>query len=115
MAAYIFQFLDQIILLFDNNFLVLLSNESSVIGSAGNSVIGIDMSIESLRSKGFSEYIFWFLIMSLILFCYIIYLYLPKKINQLKTGEKVMFGAIIMGVIIAVIIGYIQLIEGYLM
>ena len=115
MAAYLLQFLDQIFLIFDNNFFVLLSNESSVIGDAGNSVIGIDMSIESLRSKGFSEYIFWFLIMSLILFCYIIYLYLPKDLSQLKTGEKVMFGSIVAGVILAVIIGYVQLIEGYLL
>ena len=115
MTAYIFQFLEQIILLLDNNVLALLSNEGSVIGSDGNSVIGIDMSIESLRSKGFSEYIFWFLIMSLILFCYIIYLYLPEKLNQLKTGEKIMIGAIVMGVFIAIVIGYIQLIEGYLL
>jgi len=80
-----------------------------------NAVFGLDMSIESLRSKSFSNYIFIFLIMSLILFCFIIYLYLPKKLSMLKTGEKIMFGALIMGVILAVIIGYIQLIEGFLM
>jgi len=78
-------------------------------------VFGIDMSIESLRSKEFSEYIFVFLILSLMLFCFIIYLYLPKKLSGLKTGEKIMFAAIILGVILAVIIGYIQLIEGYLL
>ncbi len=77
-------------------------------------VFGLDMSIDSLRSREFSVYIFIFLILSLILFCYIIYLYLPKKLSSLKTGEKVMFGALIFGVIAAVIMGYIQLIEGYL-
>jgi len=107
MATYLFQILDQIIVLFNNKTLQLLSNE--------NSVIGIDMSIESLRSKGWSEYIFWFLIMSLILFCFIIYLYLPKKLSELKTGEKWMFGALIMGVILAIIMGYVQLIEGFLL
>jgi len=107
MATYLFYLLDQFIVLFNNKTYQLLSNE--------NSVIGIDMSIESLRSKGFSEYIFWFLIMSLILFCFIIYLYLPKKLSHLKTGEKIMFGAIIMGVILAVIMGYVQLIDGYLL
>lgn len=107
MATYLFQLFDQIMFIFNNKVFELLSNE--------NSVIGIDMSIDSLRSKGFSEYIFWFLIMSLILFCFIIYLYLPKKLSHLKTGEKVMFGAIVMGVVLAVIIGYVQLIEGFLL
>jgi len=107
MSFYLHHILEQLFFMLNNNLFRLLSNE--------NSVVGIDMSIESLRSKGFSEYIFWFLIMSLILFCFIIYLYLPKKLSHLKTGEKIMFGSIIMGVILAVIIGYVQLIEGYLL
>ncbi len=107
MTGYLYQLLEQIKSLFSNKMYELLSNE--------NTVIGIDMSIESLRSKGFSEYIFWFLIMSLVLFCYIIYLYLPKNLSTLKTGEKVMIGSIVGGVILAIIIGYIQLIEGYLL
>lgn len=78
-------------------------------------VFGIDMSIESLRAREFSIYIFVFLILSLILFCFIIYLYLPKKLSSLKTGEKIMFGALVFGVIVAILIGYIQLIEGYLL
>ena len=109
-----------------SNFLdILLSNvsgfipniftESDIVSDGNKYVFGIDMSIESLRSKAFSEYIFVFLILSLILFCFIIYLYLPKKLSGLKTGEKVMFGALILGVVVAVIIGYVQLIEGYLL
>ncbi|MDH3325228.1 MAG: hypothetical protein OEM38_00760 [Gammaproteobacteria bacterium] len=73
------------------------------------------MSIDSLRSQAYSDYIFVFLILSLILFCYIIYLYLPKNLGDLKLGEKIMFISIIIGVILAVIIGYVQLIDGYLM
>lgn len=107
MAIYALLVWEQLTSFASNKMFELLSNE--------NSVVGIDMSIDSLRSKGFSEYIFWFLIMSLILFCFIIYLYLPKDLNQLKTGEKIMIGSIVGGVIIAVIIGYIQLIEGYLL
>lgn len=80
-----------------------------------NTVFGIDMSIESLRAKSFSIYIFVFLIISLILFCFIIYLYLPKKLSHLKLGEKIMFGSLIFGVVLAVVIGYIQLIEGFLL
>jgi len=79
-----------------------------------NIVFGIDMSIEGLRAQKYSVGIFVFLVLSLILFSYIIYLYLPKGKNKLKTGEKIMFGSIILGVILAIIIGWIQLIEGYL-
>ena len=77
-------------------------------------VFGIDMSIEGLRSQAFSKGIFVFLILSLILFSFIIYLYMPKGEKKLKTGEKIMFGAIMAGIVLAVIIGWVQLIEGYL-
>jgi len=80
----------------------------------GDFVFGIDMSIEGLRSQFFADYIFVFLILSLILFTYIIYLYLPKNLKELKLGERIMFGALIGGVVLAVIIGYVQLIEGFL-
>ncbi len=75
---------------------------------------GLDLSIESLRSQKFSRGIFVFLIVSLIIFSYILYLYLPKEKGTLKRGEKIMFGAMVCGMIFAVILGYIQLIEGYL-
>ena len=83
--------------------------------SENNLVFGIDMSIESLRAQIFSDYIFFFLILSLIFFSYIIYLYLPKNLKELKTGEKIMFASIVIGVILAVLIGYVQLIDGYLL
>jgi len=82
----------------------------------GNLVFGIDLGIEGLRSQKFSVGIFIFLIISLVLFSYIIYIYLPKgRYQGLKTGEKIMFGAIIFGVVLAVVVGWLQLIEGYLM
>lgn len=88
----------------------------SILAESDHSLVfGIDMSIESLRSQIFSNYIFFFLILSLVFFTYIIYLYLPKNLKDLKTGEKVMFVSIVIGVIIAVIIGYVQLIDGYLL
>ena len=88
---------------------------SIVAESENNLVFGIDMSIEGLRSQIFSDYIFFFLILSLIFFSYIIYLYLPKNLKELKTGEKIMFASIVIGVILAVLIGYVQLIDGYLL
>ncbi|MDH5300293.1 MAG: hypothetical protein OEW58_02895 [Gammaproteobacteria bacterium] len=83
-------------------------------GANNTHLLGIDMSIDGLRSKEYSYYIFGFLVASLILFSYIIYLYMPKKLSSLKTGEKIMFGALVFGIVIAIIIGYVQLIEGYL-
>lgn len=82
--------------------------------AADNTLLGVDLSIESLRAQGYSQFIFGFLIVSLILFSIIIYLYLPKHKGGLKTGEKIMFGAIIFGVFFAVFFGWLQLIEGYL-
>ena len=79
-----------------------------------NIVFGIDMSIEGLRSQKFSIGIFIFLIISLIFFSIVIFFYLPKGGKKLKTGEKIMFGAIISGIFIAIILGWVQLIEGYL-
>ncbi len=85
---------------------------------AENRLLGIDMSIEGLRSQSFSVGIFVFLVISLIFFSMIIYFYLPRgkdNKNKLKTGEKVMFGAIISGIFIAIGMGWLQLIEGYLL
>jgi hypothetical protein len=83
--------------------------------SNSNTLFGLDLSIESLRSQKFSTGIFVFLIFSLVLFSIIIYVYLPKEKKSLKTGEKIMFGAIIIGMVLAVIIGWLQLVDGYLM
>src|SRR3569623_1246136 len=78
------------------------------------SVLVVDMSIESLRSQQYSNYIFVFFVLSLIIFSFIIFLYMPKKKGRLKKGDVVMVGAIIMGVVIALLFGWLQLIEGYL-
>ncbi len=75
---------------------------------------GMDLSIEGLSSQRYSVFIFAFLIMQLMLFSFMIYVYLKKTKATIKTGEKVMFGAIMMGIVIGVIIGWTQLIEGYL-
>jgi len=107
MSHYLTSLYNQVFAIFNDSMFRIFANE--------NAVFGIDMSIESLRSRNFSVYIFIFLILSLILFCFIIYLYLPKKLSHLKLGEKIMFGSLILGVVLAVIIGYIQLIEGFLL
>lgn len=84
------------------------------IAADNKTVLGVDLSIESLRSQQYSYYIFGFLVISLIIFSIIIYIYMPKKEGRLKKGEKIMVGAIVMGVVIALLFGWLQLIEGYL-
>lgn len=86
----------------------------AVASTSQDLIWGLDLSIEGLRSQKFSRGIFVFLIVSLIIFSYILYLYLPRGKGKLKRGEKIMFGAMVCGMIFAVIFGYIQLIEGYL-
>lgn len=85
-----------------------------VIRTDSKTVFGLDLSIESLRSQQYSYFIFGFLVVSLIIFSVIIYIYMPKKGSRLKTGEKIMFGAIIMGIFIAIYFGWLQLVEGFL-
>ncbi len=79
-----------------------------------NTPFGLDMTIEGLSKQRYSVFIFVFLIMQVILFSFMIYIYMKKTKASLKTGEKVMFGALVMGVVLGVIIGWTQLIEGYL-
>lgn len=102
--------LDQIISI-GNTF----SHTIAVATTDSNIVMGIDMSIEGLRSQKYSVGIFVFLLISLVFFGIIIYMYMPKKGKAgLKTGEKYMFGSIIAGIFIAIAIGWLELIEGYL-
>lgn len=88
----------------------------AVQASSSDLVFGIDMSIEGLKSQRYSVGIFGFLVVSLIFFSAIIYFYIPRRDSghPLKTGEKIMFGAIMFGVVIAVVVGWLQLIDGYL-
>lgn len=79
-----------------------------------NEVLGIDMSIEGLRSHTYSVAIFIFLVMSLIAFGGYVYIYMTHTRARLKTGEKVMFGVIISGMVIALVFGYLQLMAGVL-
>lgn len=70
--------------------------------------------VEGLYSQEYSIGIFAFLVLSLLIFIGIMYLYWKKSKTKLKTGEVVMFGAILMGVIFAFVFGYLQMVEGYL-
>jgi hypothetical protein len=74
----------------------------------------LDMSIEGMRSQQFSVGVFFFMLLGVLVFSGIIYAvafgrHAPKT---MKTGEKVMFGAIILGTALAVVFGGMQLLTG---
>ena len=81
-----------------------------------NSVGSVDWSIEGMRSQSFSEAIFYFLLLGIVLFTVIVILFMPrKKGSKMKTGEKWLFTWIFLGIVFAVIIGALQLLDGYLL
>ncbi|HEY5993254.1 MAG TPA: hypothetical protein VIU46_01510 [Gallionellaceae bacterium] len=76
----------------------------------------LDMSIEGMRSQQFSVGVFFFMLLGVLVFSGIIYAvafgrYAPKS---MKLGEKIMFGAIIFGTVLAVVFGGLQLLTGEL-
>lgn len=83
---------------------------------AGMMAPKMDLSIEGMRSQQFSVGVFFFMLVGVVVFSGIIYAVAfgrgaPK---QMKTGEKVMFGAIILGTVAAVVFGGLQLLSGEL-
>jgi len=76
----------------------------------------LDLSIEGMRSQGFSEFVFAFMLVGVIVFAVIISALIHgyRREKESRLGEKVMFGAIILGTVVAVIIGALQMLGGYL-
>ncbi len=69
-----------------------------------------------MRSQQFSVGVFFFMLLGVFVFSAIVYSvifgkYAPKT---MRVGEKVMFGAIILGIVVAVIFGGLQMLDGYL-
>jgi len=76
----------------------------------------MDLSIEGMRSQQFSTGVFFFMLLGVLVFSGIVYMVMfgshaPKK---MRSGEKVMFGMIIIGIIVAVIFGGLQMLGGSL-
>ncbi len=76
----------------------------------------VDLSIEGMRSQQFSVGVFFFMLVGVVVFSGIIYAVAFGRAapKQMKTGEKVMFGAIILGTVFAVVFGGLQLLSGEL-
>lgn len=76
----------------------------------------LDLSIEGMRSQQFSEWIFVFLLVGILVFSGIVIALLngKKQANDVRKGERILFAAIILGLVLAVIMGAMQMLGGYL-
>jgi hypothetical protein len=76
----------------------------------------LDLSIEGMRSQQFSEGVFVFLMIGILVFSGIIiaFMFSKNRPNKMRLGEQMMFGAIILGVVMAVIFAALQMLSGYL-
>jgi glycerol uptake facilitator-like aquaporin len=76
----------------------------------------LDLSIEGMRSQQFSEWVFVFLLVGILVFSAIVaaFLFGKKENSKFKPGERIMFAAIIIGLVVAVILGAMQMLGGYL-
>lgn len=76
----------------------------------------LDLSIEGMRSQEFSEGVFLFLLIGIIVFSGIVIALMFNKNRPQKPrlGEQLMFGAIILGIVVAIIFGALQMLGGYL-
>jgi len=69
-----------------------------------------------MRSQQFSEWIFVFLLISIAIFAAIViaFMYSKNRSSKMRTGERFMFSAIIAGIVVAIIFGAVQMLNGYL-
>ena len=69
-----------------------------------------------MRSQQFSDWIFVFLLVGIFVFAGIVIalLYSKNRTSKFRLGERLMFAAIILGLVVAVIIGALQMLGGYL-
>lgn len=69
-----------------------------------------------MRSQQFSEGVFAFLLLGIVVFSGIVIalMFNLSRKENLKSGERWMLAAIILGIVVSVIIGALQMLGGYL-
>jgi len=88
---------------------------SDVVSAAENSDQVYDLGIESMRSHGYSVGIFIFLLISIVVFLFILGAFWKQSEGaSIKTGEKVLLGMIVVGVFVAILFAAAQLLDGFL-
>ena len=98
----------------------LLLLQASLLACYSGSVMaegpGYNTGIEGMDSRQWSVGIFVFLIFCILVFMVIVLKFMTSdKVATLKRGEKFLFAWIILGVVAAVIIGAMQLLQGRLL
>jgi cbb3-type cytochrome oxidase subunit 3 len=76
----------------------------------------LDLSIEGMRSQAFGHGVFAFLLIGIAVFAVIVSVFWAtrKGSRDAKLGEKLMFGAIVAGMVVAVAFGALQMVGGFL-
>jgi hypothetical protein len=76
----------------------------------------LDLSIEGMRSQEFSEAVFAFLLVGIVVFSVIviIFWFSKNRPQNVRSGEKLMFAAIVAGIVVAVVFGAMQMVGGIL-
>jgi hypothetical protein len=76
----------------------------------------LDLSIEGMRSQQFGEAVFAFLLVGILVFSAIVVVFWFRggKTAPVRTGERMMFVAILLGIVAAVIFGALQMVGGIL-
>ena len=76
----------------------------------------LDLSIEGMRSQQFSVGVFVFMLLTIFVFSAIVYSVVFGKFapKTMRLGEKILFGAIILGIVVAIIFGAAQMLGGFL-
>lgn len=76
----------------------------------------VDLSIEGMQSQRFGVGVFFLLMLGVVLFAGIILAVMKGSGGEKITrpGERVMFGAIILGVLVAVVFASLQMLSGVL-
>ena len=75
-----------------------------------------DRGVDSLYSQQFSIGVFFFMLLAIVFFATIVMGFMAgKNAKGLKRGEKWLFAWIFLGIVVAVILGALQLLGGYLL
>ena len=69
-----------------------------------------------MRSQQWSEGIFAFLLIGIVVFTGIVitFMFTKNRPKKIRMGEGLMFAAIILGVVVAIMFGAVQMLGGYL-
>ncbi len=95
--------------------MILLLMQTGLAGAAENNGQVYDLGIESMRSHGYSVGIFVFLMISILVFLFILGAFWKHSEGAaIKTGEKVLLGMIVVGVFVAIAFAAAQLLDGFL-